>query len=238
MLILLVDDDPDILRLCEIALRRDGHDVVTAQRGATAINQSLAREFDLLITDVMLPDINGLELVRAVKAQAPQIPVIVISALQESEVGARALDAGAARFIEKPLRLDELRREVAMAAASRAGLKVLYVDPDPLHRNRVKRTLQLSGCEVNLVDSLQKARGVVEGGFLPTLVLMDSSVPGGEELLAWARSRNVPLFAFSDHTDAEKEDRMMRAGAALFLTKPLDADALLTQARFLGGLAW
>ena len=110
--ILLVDDDPSIRIVVTEALKRDGHDVRTA--GTVAEQVSLLERFvpDVLITDVMLPDGNGLDLVPTILARRPDLPVIVLSAQNTLTTAVRATEQGAFEYLPKPFDLDELCRAV------------------------------------------------------------------------------------------------------------------------------
>jgi two-component system response regulator PilR (NtrC family) len=114
-LALIVDDEPDILELLEITLLRMGIESVPATdlQGA---RQALARHsFDLCLTDMRLPDGEGLELIRQIAAQQPQLPVAVITAHGNMETAVEAMKAGAFDFVSKPVNLNMLRRLVDKA---------------------------------------------------------------------------------------------------------------------------
>ena len=76
MKILVVDDDPEIADLVKTVLSDGGHDVADVASGSAALQASIMHEYDLLICDLMLPDLEGTEIVRALKAQAPHLPVV------------------------------------------------------------------------------------------------------------------------------------------------------------------
>ncbi len=110
--ILIIDDDAAIRLVIAEALKRDRHDVREAATIAEA-REMLARSIpDLLVTDVVLPDGNGLDLLPALLAKAPQLPVIVLSAQNTLTTAIRATERGAFEYLPKPFDLDELRRAV------------------------------------------------------------------------------------------------------------------------------
>lgn len=110
--ILLVDDDEAIRTVVSEALRRHGHEVAAA--GSVAEQTSLLRSFvpDMLITDVILPDGNGLDNVPAILAERPDMPIIVLSAQNTLSTAVRATEQGAFEYLPKPFDLDELCRAV------------------------------------------------------------------------------------------------------------------------------
>lgn len=228
MRILLVDDDADIRRLCITALMRLGHEVVPCRNGREALGQ-LHEGFDLALCDIGLPDINGIDVIRALKSRAPGLPVIVISALDPEEWGRKAAEAGADHFMAKPLRLSALRDEVAMAARSRSRLMVCLQDRDEEHRDALRSALERSGSLVRVVDSPTDA---MEGA-TPELLIVDATSAGVEPVVRWAGAHGIHCFVLVD-SPRSYDDRLLRMGASLLLQKPVDPGALLLQAGFLG----
>lgn len=119
--ILLVDDDAAIRMVVTEALKRDGYEVRTA--GSVAEQVALLESFvpDILITDVILPDGNGLDLVPAILDQRPDLPIIVLSAQNTLTTAVRATEQGAFEYLPKPFDLDELTRAVRDGLARRQG---------------------------------------------------------------------------------------------------------------------
>lgn len=114
-LALIVDDEPDICELLSLTLERMDIETVTAADVAAAKQQLLARQFDLCLTDMRLPDSDGLELVAWMQAHAGGVPVAVITAHGNVETAVQALKLGAFDFISKPLDLQNLRNIVQSA---------------------------------------------------------------------------------------------------------------------------
>ncbi|MGQ9686885.1 MAG: sigma-54-dependent transcriptional regulator [Thiobacillaceae bacterium] len=113
--ILIVDDEPDLREVLELALLRMGLETVTAEDVATARAQLARRRFDLVLTDMRLPDGEGLEIVRCVAQQSPSTPVAVITAYGSTENAITALKAGAFDYLMKPVKLEVLRTLVKTA---------------------------------------------------------------------------------------------------------------------------
>ncbi len=107
---LVVDDEPDIRDLLSITLERMQIDVEPAGDFATAIRKLGAERFDLVLTDMRLPDGDGLDIVEWIQSHRPGVPVAVITAHGNVEAAVRALKLGAFDFISKPLDLAALRR--------------------------------------------------------------------------------------------------------------------------------
>ncbi|HEC29595.1 MAG TPA: sigma-54-dependent Fis family transcriptional regulator [Gammaproteobacteria bacterium] len=112
---LIIDDEPDIRELLELTLNRMNIDTEAAADLAEAHEHLHANKYDLCLTDMRLPDGNGIELVEFIQQHYPKLPVAVITAYGSVESAVQALKAGAFDFVSKPVDLDVLRRLVQSA---------------------------------------------------------------------------------------------------------------------------
>ena len=131
-LALVVDDEPDIRELLALTLQRMDVETRTAADVSSAKAQLRSREFQLCLTDMRLPDGDGLDLVAWMQAQGLRTPVAVITAHGNVETAVRALKSGAFDFISKPLDLANLRKLVANA------LRLSDATPAPAAGERVR----------------------------------------------------------------------------------------------------
>lgn len=117
--VLVVDDDLTIRELVTLVAERDGHDVVTAANGLEAVKILRDREVDLIITDIMMPEMDGFGVVQVAKEVQPDARILVASAVGEkvpehlTEVAFRRL--GIDRFVAKPFRASALRTAIRQA---------------------------------------------------------------------------------------------------------------------------
>ena len=111
--ILAVDDIPDNLLLVQLALEQEGHQVVLAHNGETALEIIKQSPPNLILLDVMMPGMDGYEVTRQIRANKniPFIPILLITAREESSL-VEGLDAGADEFVRKPFQIDELQARV------------------------------------------------------------------------------------------------------------------------------
>lgn len=111
--ILAVDDIPDNLLLIQLALEQEGHQVVIAHNGETALRQIKQTPPSLILLDVMMPGMDGYEVTKRIRQDRtiPFIPILLITAREESSV-VEGLDAGADEFVRKPFQIDELQARV------------------------------------------------------------------------------------------------------------------------------
>jgi two-component system KDP operon response regulator KdpE len=112
--VLVVDDDPAIQRALGIGLRARGYEVLPARDGRTAVQACEQDEPDVVLLDLGLPDLSGVEVLRKVRARN-QVPVIVLSARHGSDDKVEALDVGADDYVTKPFGMDELLARVRAA---------------------------------------------------------------------------------------------------------------------------
>ena len=117
--ILLVEDDPDMLDLVREHLQHEGHAVVPLGRGADAIARLRAEAFDLVLTDLRLPDVDGMEVLRASRDAQREVPVILITAFGTIETAIQAIRQGAYDYVTKPFALAEISLLVAKAGEAR-----------------------------------------------------------------------------------------------------------------------
>ena len=119
--VLVVDDDPRLLQIIEMYLRLEGYDVTTAENGEDALVRLTQQPVSLVILDIMMPGMDGVEACRQIRADpAPNaIPIVMCSALSADEDVRRARDAGASHMICKPFNL------VGLGAVVRSFLGVV-----------------------------------------------------------------------------------------------------------------
>ena len=112
--VLVVDDHKDNRRILSRYLERDGHQVVCVENGEVAIEQISNKEFDLVLLDILLPGINGVDVLRYIKddPKLKKIPVIVLSALGDMDSVVKCIELGADDYITKPFNLVLLKARI------------------------------------------------------------------------------------------------------------------------------
>jgi two-component system KDP operon response regulator KdpE len=189
--ILIVDDDPSLLKALRIGLTARGDEVVTSHSGADAITQVALLKPDLVILDLGLPDLDGLEVCRRIR-DFSNVPVVVLSAYGDERRKVEALDGGADDFITKPFGMAELEARLRVAirhAAARAetgaeqsaSIQVGPLEVDLVHHMATLRGEQLSltSREFDLLAYLARHTGKV---CTHHMILKDVWGPGyGEE---------------------------------------------------------
>jgi two-component system response regulator ResD len=167
--VLVVEDDQTLRSVVAGYLERAGHDAATMGTGSAALTALADRPPDLMVLDVMLPELDGLEVCRRVRASHPMLPVIMLTALGETEDRIAGLEVGADDYITKPfspreliLRIDSVLRRSPLAVGSGPILRIGDVVLDPSSR-RVSRggiELALTARELDLLAFLMAQPGV------------------------------------------------------------------------------
>ncbi len=160
---LVVDDEENIAYLVGSALRMAGLDVETAATGAEAVERADAAHPDVVVLDVMLPDIDGFEVLRRLRARGVRAPVLFLTARSETADRVRGLTSGGDDYIVKPFALEELvarvhlavrRQGRAAAAPGRWQVHDLVVDEDAHRVWRGDQEVQLTATEFTLLRCL------------------------------------------------------------------------------------
>ena len=105
--ILVVEDEEKLARFVELELKHEGYDVKTEGSGRAALAEALAGSYDLILLDIMLPELNGLEVLRRLNKEKPT-PVILLTARDAVMDKVSGLDAGAVDYVTKPFAIEEL----------------------------------------------------------------------------------------------------------------------------------
>ena len=151
MRILVVDDDPGLLRTLGIGLRALGHEVVLAADGRTALQAAREDDPDLLVLDLGLPDVDGVEVLRRLRTWTT-VPIIVLSARADSADKVEVLDLGADDYVTKPFGMDELAARIR-AAGRRGGVDLPVLDAGELHIDAAARRITRGGEPVRLTPT-------------------------------------------------------------------------------------
>ena len=118
MKVLIVDDEEMAIKLVEHQLKLDGFEVITTTDGREAMDLIKSEEPDLVVSDIMMPFMSGLDLLELIKSEKKKIPVILVSALDDVEVIQTAIGMGADDFVIKPVNMDELTLRVKRVLAN------------------------------------------------------------------------------------------------------------------------
>jgi DNA-binding response OmpR family regulator len=169
MRLLLVEDDPRVARLVERGLTEAGHAVEVAHDGVAALALAEGGGYDLIVLDVLLPELDGLAVCRSLREQGMRTPILMLTARDAVPDRVRGLDAGADDYLVKPFALEELQARVR-ALGRRAGdghdeelLRVgdLTLDVARHEVRRAEQWIELTAKEFGLLEYLMRNAGRV-----------------------------------------------------------------------------
>jgi signal transduction histidine kinase/DNA-binding response OmpR family regulator len=178
--VLVIEDDPGAVRLLRTYLEGEGYAVEVAPDGEAGIAAAHARPPDAIVLDVLLPGVDGWEVLRRLKSDAAlrDIPVMVVTVIDERNV---AMSLGAADYFLKPVRRDALLARLATytftTKVRQRSVRVLVIDDDPAARELVERALRPEGFEVLSAASGHEGLALAADAS-PDLVICDLVMPG------------------------------------------------------------
>jgi CheY-like chemotaxis protein len=108
--ILVIEDDAEMRRLLRDFIQEAGYEAHSVENGSAAFIRTARESFDLIVTDIRMPGLSGLEILPGLKRLQPNVPIIVITAFGGDEVHQRAMERGAQAYMEKPIYLEDLKR--------------------------------------------------------------------------------------------------------------------------------
>ncbi|MEG1125541.1 MAG: response regulator transcription factor [Oscillospiraceae bacterium] len=150
MKILIIEDEADILRAVAKALQKQGYQTDSAEDGDAALELFFVNEYDLIVLDINLPYVSGLDILKKVREKSPSLPVIIMSAMGEWEDKVKGLDLGANDYLAKPFHIEELLARV------RANIRASGINTDIILRagslllDGTRRKVSASGVALEL----------------------------------------------------------------------------------------
>ena len=178
--ILIVDDDELMLSFLAKVLREDGYLVEEGKSGQEGLTKFLRTDFDLVITDLRMPDISGLDLIRKGKEAKPDVPWIIITAYGSIDNAVKAMKTGASDYLSKPLSSpDELRHVVSRVLREYEAEQKIALMSEELDRQYPPEQLIFLG------GKMEKVREMIQGvASTPATVLVTGPSGTGKELVA------------------------------------------------------
>ena len=186
--ILVVDDEESIREFLDIMLRKEGYEVTCAEDGQKAIDLLAKRTFDMVISDLQMPNVTGIELLKHAKDNYPQTVFMLITAFGTTESAVEAMKMGAYDYVTKPFKIDEVRINIANALRSH-GLEI--------ENRSLKKELEREYSFQNFVgnsDNMHRIFDMIQRvSQTPTNVLVTGESGTGKEMVAKAIHYNGPL---------------------------------------------
>ena len=164
--ILIIEDEPDLLRGLALNLKAEGYSVLTASRGDMGIEQALRDRPELVLLDIMLPGINGLDVCRELRRRGFEAPIIILTAKAEEVDRVVGLEIGADDYVTKPFGIRELLARIRARLrrhVQATGLRLgpVEIDFDKHEATRDGQRVELTGKEFEVLRLLARHRGEI-----------------------------------------------------------------------------
>lgn len=117
--ILIIEDDEGMRSLLKDFLEEEGYEIDSVDNGSEAFRKIVKEVYDLIVTDVRMPGLSGLDILPGIRKLQPEAPVIVITAFGDKEVYRRAFERGATAYLEKPIHLENLKNLIQKMVSSK-----------------------------------------------------------------------------------------------------------------------
>ncbi|HOY49005.1 MAG TPA: response regulator transcription factor, partial [Flavobacteriales bacterium] len=165
MSILIIEDEPKLAEFIRQGLEENGYSTEIALDGKLGLAKALESNFDLVILDVIIPEVSGIDVCKGIRAEKPNMPVIMLTALDTLSDKQRGFDAGADDYLVKPfefrellMRVKALTRRVSVSSLSSHVLKVkdLELDLDLKLARRGGKEIALTAKEYQLLEFLMR----------------------------------------------------------------------------------
>lgn len=186
--ILVVDDEESIREFLDIMLKKEGYEVSVVEDGQQALDTIKKKSFDLIISDLQMPNVTGIELLRQVKDQYPDLLFMMITAFGTTETAVEAMKLGAYDYITKPFKIDEVRLNIANALRSQ-NLE--------FENRTLKKELKKEYSFLNMIGNSAPMHRVFDlikrVSAAPTNVLITGESGTGKEVVAKSIHYNGPL---------------------------------------------
>ncbi|MBF0517369.1 MAG: response regulator [Nitrospirae bacterium] len=235
--VLLVEDDEMTRTQLAKFIQKDRFDVIQADNGRTAIELFRAEKPDIVLTDMKMPGMDGMELVNTIKRLSPDTDVILFTAFGQTDTAVMALREGVLDYLKKPIDLDALssslgraRERVVARQDNYVQPVILLVDDEELPRRRLARVMAKENWMVIEAENGQDAVKTFSLAKID-LVITDITMPvmTGLEALHKMRqmSADFEAIVFTGYGDEESAIQALRDGALNFIKKPVDIDQLI-----------
>lgn len=158
--ILVVDDEPMVTSSCQRILAAQGDEVETAGSGREGLRQALSEQFDIVMADLRMPDLDGMELVRTLRSKRPETAIIIITGYGSVASAVEAVKLGVLDYIEKPFTPAQIREAVGHVPAAVEG-----TGPARIEAGLVREVLRLAARDRNFGQRLLYEGSRVLSGF-------------------------------------------------------------------------
>lgn len=224
--LLIVDDDDNMRCTLASILAEDGFDVRVAASGEEAVQLCLGQTFRLILMDVRMPGIDGVEACRRIRSNSNRSQIVIMSAQPESEMERLALRAGVLGFLRKPLDVESVLKLIAEVTSR----LIVYIGPIGSGARQLQQALSDARVRSTFVGTVDEALALIEQIHYDALVLDLEGIDDPDGTVAYIRDYHptIPLLLASPAGPLTQSlPSLDPGGASGVLEKPVSADGLL-----------
>ena len=226
--ILVVDDDPSMTKTLVDILDAKGYRADMANSGPEALEKLDEVRPDFIISDIKMPDVNGVALYRNIKSRCPDLPVVLMTAYSDDQLVQEGLEAGVIAALSKPLNIRRLLDFLAFLQQERT---ILIVDDDPKFCLTLGEILRHKDFSVTLVNGPAEVLGSITASEDIVLLDMKLNSVGGIKVLRDIRQHypNLPVILITGHQEEMEQaiETALELGAHTCLYKPFNIEQLM-----------
>jgi two-component system response regulator HydG len=233
--ILLVDDNDEFLDSTRDVLETEGYQVITAANGEDAVALAASQPFNIVLMDIKMPGLNGVDSFLKMKAQNPDVQVILLTAYFMEDLILKAQAEGVLAILSKPLDMPKLLDAVA-ATVEKGNSYILVADDDPVFCNSLSDALQAAGYKVKAACDGDRVKHIVAAESIDIL-LLDMKFPPHNGLETYRQMKRVQpdviTIIVTGYAEEMEDliDRALDENVYTFLAKPVEMEKLLAVIR-------
>ncbi len=227
--VLVVDDDPNLTELLVDTLEVIGYEATPALSAVEALRMLAETNFNLVITDISMPGMTGIELLQKIKQDSADMPVMLITGVGTDELKQEAFESGADGFLSKPFRIGMIESEIGKLLRGIQRRRVLLVDDQPDFLNSSKERLEADNNIVYAAENYTDALKLLKTKEFD-LVITDLRLPDGNGIELYRRAKrlhpDLPVILVTAYITPEVLGEIKQSGITRFMPKPIDFEVI------------
>lgn len=227
--VLVVDDDPNLTDLLVDTLSAIGYEPHSAGSAHEALDVLAKMPIDLVISDINMPEMSGIELLQEIKKKNRRLPVMLITGIGSDGIKAQAYSKGADGFLAKPFRIGTMESEIGKMLSSLRKRRIVVIDDNEEFLASLCQRLEEGDNEVHAFTTVKDTTTYLTENPVD-LVITDLKMPDGDgiSLISQLHDRfpNLPVVMVSAYATDDLVERIRQSGVQKFLTKPVNFSEL------------
>lgn len=227
--VLVVDDDPNLTDLLVDTLTAIGYEPYSAGSAQEALKLLSSMKIDLVISDINMPEMSGIELLQEIKKKNRRLPVMLITGIGSDGIKDQAYSKGADGFLAKPFRIGTMESEIGKMLHSLRKRRIIVLDDNKEFLASLCQRLEEGENEVHAFTTV-KATTEYLADHPADLIITDFKMPDGDGLSLinqlHTRFPNLPVVMISAYATDDLVERIRKSGVRKFLSKPLNFNEL------------